>query len=141
MSDNGKNKRRIGDYSLNEPISKSNYREWLTDALSYKSLNPANEELLKIIKTKIDQALKHNSQSQDEHRASHGDEYYFKDEINKKESSDVLGKISFGVLRKPNSYEKKVLARESELSSGKVTTVLLDMLDLIKSNFGGEKND
>ena len=141
MSDNGKNKRRIGDYSLNEPISKSNYREWLTDALSYKSLNPANEELLKIIKTKIDQVLRLNLKAEEKHRASHGNDYYFKDEINEKKSNDALGKVAFGVLRKPNSCERKEFAGEFKITSGKVTTLLLDILDLINSKLGGCKND
>ena len=55
-------------------------------------------------------------EAQDLHTASHGDTYYFKDEISDKEAEiadfrQVMPKT--GVQRKPNTYEKKKLAGDA----------------------------
>jgi len=50
------------------------------------------------------------------HTASHGDEYYFKDEIsNEKDLEKYPGtKTQYGLFRRPNPYEKKRFAADTE---------------------------
>ena len=54
------------------------------------------------------------SQAKDTHTASHGDKYYFKDELRCPERSvsfyEANGLSSKGVERRPNPYEKKEFA-------------------------------
>ena len=120
-------KRGIGD---NSKITEAKV---FTDYVS--PLEPL--ELLKLIKNKLDSAYKWVDASKNEHTASHGDEYYFESEVNEKESSDALGKVEFGVWRKPNTYEKKAFARDSEISSGKASKEIFDCLELIKKTEKG----
>ena len=47
---------------------------------------------------------------QDMHKASHGHEYTFKDEIDETKSSAVLNKYVYGVTRKCTPFEKKDFA-------------------------------
>ena len=100
--ENGKN-RGIGH---NSKINKSDF----------KSLNPADPEFLQTIKSLCKDIYTYIQHANNEHRASHGDEYYFESEIDKKNSCDALGKIEFGVYRRPNPYEKKAFARDAETS-------------------------
>jgi len=114
-------KRGIGD---NSKITEAKV---FTDYVS--PLEPL--EVLRLIKNKLDSAYRWVDASQNEHKASHGNEYYFESEVNEKESSDASGKVEFGVWRKPNTYEKKAFARDSEISSGKASTEIFDCLELI----------
>ena len=120
-------KRGIGD---NSKITEAKV---FTDYVS--PLEP--KEVLRLIKDKLESAYKFINASSKEHTASHGDDYYFESEINEKESCDALNKIEFGVWRKPNTYEKKAFARDSEISSGKASKEIFDCLELIKKTEKG----
>jgi len=49
------------------------------------------------------------------HTASHGDEYYFKDEISNEKDIEKYGtKTQYGLFRRPNPYEKKRFAADTE---------------------------
>ena len=120
-------KRGIGD---NSKITEAKV---FTDYVS--PLEP--KEVLSLIKNKLESAYKFINASSKEHTASHGDDYYFESEINEKESSDALGKVEFGVWRKPNTYEKKAFARDSEISSGKASKEIFDCLEVIRKNEKG----
>ena len=99
----GKNNRGIGH---NSKINTSDFT----------SLNPADPEFLNTIKTLCKDIYKYIQHANNEHRASHGDEYYFEHEIDEKNSCEVLKKVEFGVYRRPNPYEKKAFARDAETS-------------------------
>ena len=99
----GKNNRGIGH---NSKINTSDFT----------SLNPADPEFLNTIKTLCKDIYKYIEHANNEHRASHGDKYYFEHEIDEKNSCEVLKKVEFGVYRRPNPYEKKAFARDAETS-------------------------
>jgi len=105
----------------------------LTDYVS--PLEPL--ELLRLIKNKLKYAYSFANDAKKEHTASHGDEYYFESQVNEKESCDAIGKVEFGVWRKPNTYEKKAFARDAEISADKATTEIFECLELIRKNEKG----
>ena len=94
MSDD--NKRRIGDNSIEEE--------------SYQGLADTVKDIGKRL-WKLDLAI---SQAKDTHTASHGDKYFFKDELRCSEGAvslyEGVGLSSKGVERRPNPYEKKEFA-------------------------------
>ena len=122
-------KRGIGD---NSKITEAKI---FTDYVSPLELTP--EALLKQIKDKLKYAYRFANDAKKEHTASHGDDYYFESEVNEKESCDALGKVEFGVWRKPNTYEKKAFARDAEISGDKATTEIFECLELIRKSEKG----
>ena len=96
----------------------------------FKSLNPVDPEFLQTLKSLCKDIYKYIQHADKEHRASHGDEYYFEHEIDKKNSCEALNKVEFGVYRRPNPYEKKAFARDAEtsLSHASRTTYKLEKL-------------
>ena len=82
-------------------------------SITEEAVTEFRKQLRSIIKI-VDNAIS-------KHTASHGDEYYFKDEVNEKESNDGLGRVYFGVYRRPNPYEKKSFARDTETDLNKVS--------------------
>ena len=82
-------------------------------SITEEAVTEFRKQLRSIIKI-VDNAIS-------KHTASHGDEYYFKDEVNEKESCDALGRVEFGVYRRPNPYEKKSFARDTETDLNKVS--------------------
>lgn len=127
----GKN-RGLGDNSKNYPETTA------SNNADYQSLNPIDHDLVRSVKDLLWSAIHTINDADSEHRASHGDEFNFKDEVNEKESSDALGKVVFGVWRKPNTYEKKAFARDSEITMGKAKDKICKAIDLIT---GVSKND
>ena len=93
-------------------------------------------EVLRLIKDKLSSAYKWVDASKNEYSITWW-WVLFESEVNEKESSDALGKIEFGVWRKPNTYEKKAFARDSEISSGKASKDIFDCLELIKKTEKG----
>lgn len=99
----------------------------------YQSLNPVDPEFLNSIKTLCKDIYKYIQHANNEHRASHGDEYYFEHEIDEKNSCEVLKKVEFGVYRRPNSYEKKAFARDAEISLNHASRATYEMEQLIET--------
>ena len=91
-----KDKRGIGDNSIEEE--------------SYQSF----ADTVKDISDKLWNVRKLINEAKDTHTASHGDKYYFKDELRCAAESahfyEANGLKSTGVERRPNPYEKKEFA-------------------------------
>ena len=63
---------------------------------------------------------------QDMHKASHGHEYTFKDEIDETKSSAVLNKYVYGVTRKCTPFEKKDFAGRANQELDNAHSVAMD---------------
>ena len=88
-------KRGLGDNSkIND--AKESYKTW--------------GEILKEVTENILTLTNKITSIQDMHKASHGHEYTFKDEIDETKSSAVLNKYVYGVTRKCTPFEKKDFA-------------------------------
>ena len=88
-------KRGLGDNSkINS--AKESYKTW--------------GEILKEVTENILTLTNKITSIQDMHKASHGHEYTFKDEIDETKSSAVLNKYVYGVTRKCTPFEKKDFA-------------------------------
>lgn len=105
--------------------------------LGHNSDRSISAETLEKIKIKLKQLTEHLNIADKEHRASHGDDFYFADEVNEKQSCDALGKTVFGVHRRPNPYEKKAFARDAENSINKAWGLSHDLRHIINSIGGG----
>ena len=95
MSDNKKTVVRLGDNFKNRSIS--------------------HEAMAQIVK-KLQSVKSLLWEAKDLHTASHGDEYYFRDEISDKEAEIANFRRTMpntGVHRKPNTYEKKKFAGDA----------------------------
>ena len=88
-------KRGLGDNSKINDVKES-YNTW--------------GEILKEVTTNILTLSNKITSIQDMHKASHGHEYTFKDEIDETKSSAVLNKYVYGVTRKCTPFEKKDFA-------------------------------
>jgi hypothetical protein len=107
----------------------------------FKSLNPADPEFLNNIKTLCKDIYKYIQHANNEHRASHGDEYYFEHEIDDKKSCAALNKVEFGVFRRPNPYEKKVFARDAETSLNHASRSTYKLEQLIEAESKSKEED
>ena len=63
---------------------------------------------------------------QDMHKASHGHEYTFKDEIDETKSSAVLNNYVYGVTRKCTPFEKKDFAGRANQELDNAHSVAMD---------------
>lgn len=117
-----------------------NFLPTSADNADYQTLNPADLELVAKIKQKLKDITKLLNKADAEHRASHGDDYYFADEVNEKESCDALGKVKFGVHRRPNPYEKKAFARDAENNINKAWCISHDLKDILNKLAGGSND-
>ena len=88
-------KRGLGDNSKING-AKESYKTW--------------GEILKEVTENILTLTNKITSIQDMHKASHGHEYTFKDEIDETKSSAVLNKYVYGVTRKCTPFEKKDFA-------------------------------
>jgi len=101
------NKRGIGDNSIQDDKYK-NFAEHIKDISS---------RLWKLHST--------ISSTINTHTASHGDEFYFPDEINNQKDIDRYGyKPEWGNTRRPNPYEKKEFAGETTNKLNETATQL-----------------
>jgi hypothetical protein len=81
----------------------------------YQSLNPVDNELIKLVKRELKSIQRILSKCVDKHRASHGAETCFHDEVcNQKEIDKYGDDPVFGNYRVGNRYEKSKLAVECE---------------------------
>ena len=104
-------KRGLGDNSKIN-IAKESYNTW--------------GEILKEVTTNILTLSNKITANQDMHKASHGHEYTFKDEIDETKSSAVLNKYVYGVTRKCTPFEKKDFAGRANQELDNAHSVAMD---------------
>ena len=104
-------KRGLGDNSKINDVKES-YNTW--------------GEILKEGTTNILTLSNKITSIQDMHKASHGHEYTFKDEIDETKSSAVLNKYVYGVTRKCTPFEKKDFAGRANQELDNAHSVAMD---------------
>ena len=104
-------KRGLGDNSkINK--AKESYKTW--------------GEILKEVTENILTLSNKITSIQDMHKASHGHEYTFKDEIDETKSSAVLNNYVYGVTRKCTPFEKKDFAGRANQELDNAHSVAMD---------------
>ena len=84
-------------------------------SIGHNSNRSATAEALQLIKEQIRSIIKKLDEASSKHTASHGNDYYFDDEICNQKDIDKYGyRPEWGNTRRPNPYEKKMFARDTE---------------------------
>lgn len=84
--------------------------------IGHNSNRSISQEAYQQLKDKLQSVLGMLTEADKKHRASHGDDYYFADELtNPKDAERYPGSApEFGKYRRANPYEKQSFARDTE---------------------------
>ena len=93
-----------------------NFKDNNVVIIGHNSNRSISQEAYQQLKDKLQSVLGMLTEADKKHRASHGDDYYFADELtNPKDAERYPGSApEFGKYRRANPYEKQSLARDTE---------------------------
>ena len=93
-----------------------NFKDNNVVSIGHNSNRSISQEAYQQLKDKLQSVLGMLTEADKKHRASHGDDYYFADELtNPKDAERYPGSPpEFGKYRRANPYEKQSFARDTE---------------------------
>ena len=93
-----------------------NFKDNNVVSIGHNSNRSISQEAYQQLKDKLQSVLGMLTEADKKHRASHGDDYYFADELtNPKDVERYPGSpVEYGKYRRANPYEKQSFARDTE---------------------------
>ena len=118
-----------------------NFKDNNVVSIGHNSNRSISQEAYQQLKDKLQSVLGMLTEADKKHRASHGDDYYFADELtNPKDAERYPGSPpEFGKYRRANPYEKQSFARDTEtLIGGARSELLIAKIKLDEAVNGGD---
>jgi len=118
-----------------------NFKDNNVVSIGHNSNRSISQEAYQQLKDKLQSVLGMLTEADKKHRASHGDDYYFADELtNPKDAERYPGSApEFGKYRRANPYEKQSFARDTEsLIGGARSELIIAKIKLDEAINGGD---
>ena len=118
-----------------------NFKDNNVVSIGHNSNRSISQEAYQQLKDKLQSVLGMLTEADKKHRASHGDDYYFADELtNPKDVERYPGSpVEYGKYRRANPYEKQSFARDTEsLIGGARSELLIAKIKLDEAVNGGD---
>ena len=93
-----------------------NFKDNNVVSIGHNSNRSISQEAYQQLKDKLQSVLGMLTEADKKHRASHGDDYYFADELTNPKDAEIYpgSAPEFGKYRRANPYEKQSFARDTE---------------------------
>ena len=118
-----------------------NFKDNNVVSIGHNSNRSISQEAYQQLKDKLQSVLGMLTEADKKHRASHGDDYYFADELtNPKDVERYPGSpVEYGKYRRANPYEKQSFARDTEsLIGGARSELIIAKIKLDEAVNGGD---